>query len=213
MEQGDTSKEDIAMLGQLRDLRGSFKTGGPAALQNWLADQGIKVGKNVDEIQAYNAIINKMTPSQRVPGSGATSDYEDKLFKSGLPRLINQPGGNDFIENTLVGIAQHRMARAEIASRATAGEISHKDARDQMEALPSPFARVKALAQNGWKLDNPNATPGPNDTPAQPGPPKFTPEEISQSIANAKAKIASVPGSRQVVIDKLRAAGIDPTGL
>ena len=86
-ELGDQATTDQALLGRLSDLRQTFQTGGPAALQGWLADKGIKVGNNVGQVEAYNEIIKKLTPEQRVPGSGSTSDYEDKLFASALPKL------------------------------------------------------------------------------------------------------------------------------
>lgn len=171
-EEGDTATQDLALVGQLRDIGTRIKTGGTAAVQGTLANYGIKIGDNVGEVEAYNSIIDKLTPSQRVPGSGATSDYEGRMFKNALPKLINTPQGNEIISNTLAGLAQSKIDRAKIAEAALAGEITPGQAMNKLRALPSPYENFKAFQKSGFKAD-PNApaqsgTTTPQSSPSTP---------------------------------------------
>lgn len=152
-EEGDTANTDLALIGQLRDLGQVVKTGAPAAIQGWLANNGIKVGDNVGAVEAYGAIIDKLTPQQRIPGSGATSDYEGKMFKNSLQKLMNTPEGNEMISNTLAGLAQNKIERAKIAEQALAGDLKPGDALKQLRELPSPYANFKDFAKRGFRAD------------------------------------------------------------
>lgn len=209
-EEGDTATQDLALVGQLRDIGTRIKTGGVSAVQGTLANYGIKLGDNVGEVEAYNSIIDKLTPSQRVPGSGATSDFEGKMFKNALPKLINTPQGNEIISNTLAGLAQSKIDRAKIAEAALAGDISPSEAMKQLRALPSPYANFKAFAKGGFKAD-PNA-PARTSAPQQQRT-QMAPQDIDASLANARAAIARNPAARDGIIRKLRENGLDPSGL
>jgi hypothetical protein len=223
-KEGDTARNDLAMVGQLRDLGQAVKTGGPAAIQGWLAGYGIKVGDNVGAVEAYSSIVDKLTPSQRVPGSGASSDLDVKMFKNSLPKLINTPEGNEIIQNTLAGVAQYKLERAAIADRVQAGELNAKEGIKLMRDLPNPYENFKNFAKNGFRADasDPSsvgsnfadrfgaARPG-NQEGARVVP--STKVEIDQSLANARARIARDPGSRNMVIQKLREAGLPTEGL
>lgn len=162
-KEGDAARTDLAMVGQLRDLGAAVKTGGPAAVQGWLASYGIKVGENVGEVEAYGSIVDKLTPSQRVPGSGASSDLDVKMFKSSLPSLIKTPEGNEIIQNTLAGVAQYKLDRAAIADRVQAGELTAKEGIKLMRDLPNPYENFKNFAKTGFKADPSNpASTGPS---------------------------------------------------
>lgn len=182
-EDGDTARTDIAALGELKALGGQIGTGGTAALQGWLADKGIAIGPNVDKIQAYTSLVDKLTPAQRIPGTGATSDFDAKMFKSALPRIINTPGGNELITDTLTALAQDRLARAQIAERAQIGELKPGEAIKELRALPSPqtaFAkRLSELSKAGGltapaAAGSAPAAPAAPPKPAQPGQSQFT---------------------------------------
>jgi hypothetical protein len=152
-KEGDVARSDLAMIGQLRDLGAAVKTGGGAAVQGWLANYGIKVGDNVGAVEAYSSIVDKLTPAQRVPGTGASSDLDVKMFKNSLPKLINTPEGNDIIQATLAGVAQYKLERAAIADRVQAGELSAKDGLKQMRELANPYENFKNFAKNGFRAD------------------------------------------------------------
>lgn len=150
-EAGDTAQHNLALIGQLRDLRKAFDTGGEAAIRAKAAEYGIKLGKNIDKVEAYSALINRATPLQRPPGSGATTDYEERLYRSGLPQIINTPGGNDIIDATMTAQAEHQLEMARIAEKALAREITHRDALKQMRELPSPYQKFMVFRANGYK--------------------------------------------------------------
>lgn len=142
-KEGPAARQQLANLNQLGDLSTQFKTGGPAALQGALANWGIKVGKNVGPVEAYSAVIDKMTPGERIPGSGSSSDFDAKMFKRGLPQLINSPEGNTILRGTYTAMAQDKLAHAEIAQRYLTRQITAKQAMEEAKALPDPFARYK----------------------------------------------------------------------
>jgi hypothetical protein len=205
-EEGQTATQDLALVGQLRDLGQVVKTGAPAAVQGWLAERGIKVGDNVGAVEAYGSIIDKLTPQQRVPGSGSTSDYEGRMFKNSLPKLINTPEGNVIIESTLAGLAQYKLDRAAIAEKALSGELDRGTALKQMREMPNPYANFKEFAKTGFKADPSNPASATAAT-------KFSAPEIDQSLAAARQALARNPGARDGIIKKLRDNGIDPSGL
>ncbi len=171
-EEGDQGAADLALVGQLRDLGQVIKTGAPAAIQGALANYGIKVGQNVGAVEAYGSIIDKLTPQQRIPGSGATSDYEGKMFKNSLPKLMNTPEGNTIIEGTLAALAQHKIDRARIAEQGIVGDLTPKETIKALRDLPSPYANFSAFQKSGFKAD-PNAAPAvtPQAAPQQAAPP------------------------------------------
>lgn len=206
-EEGDSATQDLALVGQLRDLGDKIKTGGTAAIRGTLAGYGIKVGENVGEIEAYGAIVDKLTPQQRAPGSGSSSDLDVKMFKNALPSLIKTPEGNAIIQDTLAGVAQYKVDRARIAERALAGEIEPKEALKQLRDLPSPYTNFKKLAKDGFKAD-PNS-PSSTGSPSQS---RMSQPDIDSSLANARDAIAR-GAPRDAVIRKLQGAGIDTSGL
>jgi len=137
------ARQKKAQLEALGDLGTQFKTGGPAALQAALAGIGIKVGKNVDVVEAYSSIIDNMVPAQRIPGSGVSTDKDQAQFKKGLPQIINSPGGNQIIRGTQLALADDQLAQADISKRYLTKQITAKQALKESEALPDPFALYK----------------------------------------------------------------------
>lgn len=94
----------------------------------------------LDDIQAYQAVVNRLAPSLRVKGSGAQSDLELANFLKSLPSLGNTPGGNEMIAATMNGFQQNKMRAAEIGSQALNKEITRSEAEKQLRALPDPLA-------------------------------------------------------------------------
>lgn len=197
-DEGMAARQDRALIGRLGELQQVIgQTGGGTALQGYLANNfGIKVGDNVGEVEAFNAIVDKLTPSQRVPGSGATSDLEIRTFKNSLPSLMKTPEGNQLVMQTLSGMADYKEKLGDIAQRAMVGELSQKDAYAEMKALQNP------LSGFGERI---NAKPGQNTNqqPMQAG---------GSPLDEARAAIAAgVP--KGLVLQRLRQNKIDATGL
>lgn len=156
-QEGDQARSDVALVGELRALGNEIGTGGAAAIQGRLAEYGIKIGPNAGKIEAFNALVDRLTPQQRIPGAGATSDFDARMFKSSLPRLINSPEGNALIADTLEALAKDKAARGEIANQVQLGPrrggISIEEGMRLLRAMPSvqtPFVqRMRDLQQSG----------------------------------------------------------------
>lgn len=142
VEGGQEAAGIVADLSSLREIGSRITTGKSAEMQAaigpWAEFFGVKVD-GLSDLQAYEAIISKMAPRMRPPGSGATSDFEMRQFLRGLPQLGNTPEGNTIIANTFEALQRHRIAASEIASRALQGEITQSQAEKQLRELPDPM--------------------------------------------------------------------------
>lgn len=147
--EGAQAQTDIALIDRLGTLLTETGGGVMPVLAQVAGNFGINVDGVTDPVQAATSIINYLTPRQRVPGSGATSDFDARMFAASLPRLMNQPGANQIIIDTMRGLAQQKIAMADIAMRVALPEgdpfrLSTAQAFDALRALPDPFAAFKA---------------------------------------------------------------------
>jgi hypothetical protein len=133
-------QSDVAML---RDLGDKIRTGKIAEVKAVIgpyADAlGIKV-EGLSEIQAFEAVLNRVAPQLRVKGTGAQSDFELRNFLKQMPSIGNTPEGNALIEKTMQGFIQNKITAAEIGSAALTGEINRKEAEKRLRDLPDPMA-------------------------------------------------------------------------
>ncbi|RWK54291.1 hypothetical protein [Mesorhizobium sp.] len=142
--EGLNAKADLAVLGELEGLLG--QTGGTlSGVSGALAKYGIG-GAGMSDIQAAQALINKLVPTQRQPGSGTMSDRDVELFTRSLPSLWNAPGGNQKILSVMRGLAQYRQTQGEIATAVMNGQMSRQDAAKALQSIPNPLAGFKASA-------------------------------------------------------------------
>lgn len=151
------SSRDVQKLGNILDKVG---TGGAAAFKQAAGNFGIKT-EGLDEIQAAQAIINKLVPQQRPPGSGVMSDADLELYKQSLPRIINQPGANKRIVESMKQINQYLVKEGEIASAVLDGEISPAEGRRRLRDLGNPV--------QDFFEKNPTASPGSPVAPMNSG--------------------------------------------
>lgn len=146
--EGMNARAELGVIDQLDGLlagQGGTLTG----MSGMLARYGIG-GENVSDLQAADALINKLIPSQRAPGSGSMSDRDVEMFKASLPSLWNTPGGNQLILGTMRGLAQYKQAQGDIAQRVMIGEIDRKEAIKMLRELPNPleeFRKMKPAAK------------------------------------------------------------------
>lgn len=160
--EGMNARADAAVLGELEALLG--QTGGTlSGISGALARYGIG-GDGVSDIQAAQALINKLVPTQRQPGSGTMSDRDVELFTRSLPSLWNTPEGNAKIMRVMQGLAAYKMRQGEIAAAVINGEMSRQDAAKALQTLPNPLAEFKA----GGAAPK-TAPTQPRSAPAQPG--------------------------------------------
>lgn len=145
---GVKAKTDLAMTNRLGSLLQTFDTGGGAVMKKMAGDIGINT-ENLSEIQAAQAIINRMVPEQRPAGSGPMSDADLALFKESLPRLMNQPGGNALIVNTMRNLSEYRYKQGQIAQLAMTGQLDRNQALEALMKLDNPLSKVTEVLQDG----------------------------------------------------------------
>jgi hypothetical protein len=141
-EAGPAAKQLISDIETLRTLGAQIGTGKGAALMAQFGPYANAIGvdlKGLDEVQAYEAIISRVAPTLRVPGTGAQSDFELKTFLKALPSLGNTPGGNEIGSQVLQGVQENKLRAAEIGSLALSGQISRTEAEKRLRELPDPM--------------------------------------------------------------------------
>ncbi len=145
---GQTAPQTMADMQQLIDLGAQIGTGKGAQIMATIGPYAQALGidiKNMNEIQAYEAITSRLAPQMRAVGSGASSDRDVSMFLQSLPNLRNVQGGNEIIANTMKAVSQNKINAAEIASKAQRGEISWQDADKQIRELPNPYELFKGF--------------------------------------------------------------------
>lgn len=116
LDAGSKARSTLMQLSRLEELLANAPQGAAGTLVQAANNFGISV-KGGDEVAAATALINSLVPQQRPAGSGPMSDADLELFKQSLPRIINQPGGNKLILDTLRRIAEYDIQRADIVAR------------------------------------------------------------------------------------------------
>lgn len=162
MEAGNTAADDLRTLAQMRELAARVNTGPEAVIKQFAGQMGLKT-EGVSNIEALNAVINRVVPQQRVPGTGSTSDFDAAMFRASVPALMNTPGGNALIMDTMESVARNKLARAEVAGRVVSGELSIPDGTREMLKLQGEAKtmsnRVRAhIEATGGKVPDASAT-------------------------------------------------------
>lgn len=142
-ESGMAAQRNLGRIDQLEGLLSQSPTGLAGIATQAAGEWGINTD-GLSEVQAAQALINSMVPEQRQPGSGPMSDADLALFKQSLPRIINQPGGNDMIIQTMRGIAQYDAEGAAIVQQLRAGEIDRAQAFAKLQGRQNPLKGFKA---------------------------------------------------------------------
>lgn len=147
IEQGTQVPQNLAMVDEMESILADQNTpeGIAAALQYTAGQFGIP-SEGLDALQAAQAIINRLVPAQRQPGSGPMSDADLALFKQSLPQLINTRQGNLIIARTLRGLAQYQQGQAEIAAAVANREIDPAEARKALAELENPLRAFRRQA-------------------------------------------------------------------
>jgi hypothetical protein len=134
---GSTASRNLQNVKRLENTLDRVETGGTAAFKQFAGNFGIKT-EGLDDIQAAAAIINKLIPEQRPPGSGEMSDADLDLFKQSLPRIINSPGGNKKIIEGLKEINNYIVKEAKIANDVLSKKITPEEGRNKLLELGNP---------------------------------------------------------------------------
>jgi hypothetical protein len=156
MEAANTARRMRAQLDQFRQLNDKVGTG-------W----GSVVAKPFNsDLQTMEAIQNQMTPNQRPAGSGATSDFEQRMYAKGIPNITHLGTTNDNIYRQRVRDIDGQIARADFYqsfARANGGSTvgaedmwgqflatnprNYNDWRQHFGVGQQPAARPQAPAQ------------------------------------------------------------------
>lgn len=139
---GVKARGRMGQIERLEALMEKSPSGAEAAIKESLGKMGINT-ENLDYLQSATALIERMVPEQRTPGSGPMSDADVQMYRSSLPRVINQPGGNRLIFDTLKGIAQYDAKIGEIADAVADRSITPEAGRQQIQALENPLDAYK----------------------------------------------------------------------
>jgi hypothetical protein len=146
-DQATTIGESQATIRELESVLANIDTGFGARIKQLAGRYGIAT-EELNEIQAVNAIISRLVPAQRQPGSGTMSDADLQLFKDSLPSIINQPGGNKLIVDTIKRINDYRMEQARIANDVFAGRIERQEGRDKLLGLANPIDEYREIFES-----------------------------------------------------------------
>lgn len=170
----EAADEAVAIRGDidtLADLGSKIATGRLAEAKLGIAQYAKALGADdlansltggkMSEMEAYQALADKLAPRMRVPGSGATSDYEMRVFRNSLPSLLKTPGGNAIAVDTFRSLYDYQAAVGEIAGQALRDEITQKDADAQIKALESPFTRFKEYRKEAAREGGAPSAPAP----------------------------------------------------
>jgi flagellar protein FlgJ len=158
VEQGSAAQRSMGLLTTLQSQLDASPSGAAAALTQFAGNLGIATD-NLDSLQTANAIISRLVPEQRAPGSGGMSDADLDLFKQSLPRLVNTPEGNRRIIQTLQAIAQYDIDRMNIARAQQLGEIDAREAFARYNALGNPLADFVTAGNQPAAQPTTNAAP------------------------------------------------------
>ena len=142
---GLQAARNMARIDQLDQLLRTAPTGAEGAIKSIAGEFGIPT-EGLSDIQAAQALINSLVPEQRQPGSGPMSDADLALFKQSLPRIINQPGGNQTIISTMRAIAQYDAEGAAIVQGFRDGAYDRADMFRLLRNRVNPLANFRAPA-------------------------------------------------------------------
>lgn len=187
-ENTSTVLDTVSKIRAANDLLSQTYTGpGAEYANNWyrtLGSLGVESAKNkADAATAAQALIAELTPRMRVPGSGATSDFEMQTFGKSLVSLMNTPGGNEKIANYWERIAERQVTIQGLAEKYATenkgltgtkfaeevkalGPLFSKDEIEEMKAAGSKKATERPpLATFGGGSAPQNMTPMPQRPP------------------------------------------------
>lgn len=175
--EGPAAKQMLSDLDMLKTLGTQLQTGKiaefKAAVGPYAEAVGVKV-EGLPEIQAYEALVNRLAPNLRVKGSGAQSDYELRNFLKSLPNLGNTPEGNDIATRVLGGLYDNKVRAAEIGSAALSGKITREKAEQLLRELPDPMREYREFIKK-----NPVRSGSPTPPPViKPGSYNWTPNGL-----------------------------------
>ena len=158
--EGVNANSEIGQIQQLRELVAATPGGLEGGLKSIAASYGISIGEDTTAIQAADALINKLVPAQRAPGSGPMSDRDVELYKSSLPSLWKTPEGNAILLDTMEALSRYKAQQAEISAAVLNREMTRQDGMKALRDLPDPLASFKEWKETQGKSGEDGGKPG-----------------------------------------------------
>jgi hypothetical protein len=138
----DTLRQALPDLDTFEKANQEFSTGtwgnGLLGLQKMMARLGVDL-PGTDEGEVLNAIQSRLAPAMRVPGSGASSDTDVKLFIDSLPSISKTEGGNRAIIAMFRTLAERRQQEADFAYNWLTENENLKGMTNAMDKQLGPF--------------------------------------------------------------------------
>lgn len=145
VDQGVKARRNMQDIMQLQQALSGVPAGAAGKISAFASNLGIDVPGG-DDAAAASALIERIIPGQRPPGSGPMTDKDAEMYRSALPKLMQTPGGRQKIIDTMAATAKYDADMGDIAARAQSGEITVQEARKQMAALGNPLQEAVAFA-------------------------------------------------------------------
>lgn len=207
IDAGEAADRLMVDLRQLREI--SSLVGAPGAS----ADVLLKLGPyaqalNIDiaglsDLQAYNAIVKRLAPQQRVEGSGSTSDIEYKGMLDSLGSPSLDPRAREAIFDTIEATGRYDQQRRDLILDYREKKISREELNQRMRALGDPMANFRK-----FKSENPGLFPS---SAAAGRPPAGA--SAAKVLSDAKEALRKAPGKRKEIEEQMRKWGVDPKRL
>lgn len=102
-------------LSTLKDLSGKIEEGKVGALRSYIGSfaPGLGIDPTIDDKQQFEAVINSIIPTLRVPGSGVFTDKDAELMAKSLPQLSGTTEGRAKILGDLQDKVDMQAAEAQ----------------------------------------------------------------------------------------------------
>lgn len=201
---------DIDRLAELGDAIGTqgAVANVKATLGPYANALGIKID-GLDDIQAFSAIVSRLAPTMRPPGSGATSDFEFKQYLNSIPQLSQTAEGRKLILDQMRALNGYKTQVGDISEKMLTGEIDVKSGTEMIRKLGNPLTLWRKGAE---------ALPRSQPAPAQ-GAGRFAQPQMSpaaQMVDSVRQQIQSGQVQVPQIVEQARRAiqeGKDPAGI
>ncbi len=176
---GQAAQQLVADVGVLTELSRSIQTGKLAEFKAKAGPYAEAMGvpiKGLSEIQAFDAMVNRIAPTLRDPGSGTMSDRDVMGFLKSLGTIGSTPDGNEMSLSVMRGVQENKVRSAKIARQFQGGKITLEQADEAMDSLPDPMVHYRKFMKD--REDKAAASPkGGAPVPMRPVAPANNPAE------------------------------------
>lgn len=226
-EQGQAARVSQGDIDRLDELSSAIGTQGAVAgvkqaLGPYATALGVKID-GLDEIQSFSAVVSRLAPTMRPPGSGATSDFEFKQFLNALPQLSQTVEGRKLVMDQMRALNNYKAQAGELSEKMLTGEIDRKTGMAELRKLGNPLSLWR---QGSQAL--PPSQPAPAQGAGRFAQPQMSPagamvDGIRQQIQSGQVQVPQVieqarqaltkGAPAEAVRKRLMDAGIDPTAV